>query len=81
MNNTSIKVLIIEDSAAQQRFLRKSIELSTAHHFDVRCASDLETGIEEAGRSPCDVVLLDLNLPDSTGKDTLLRFQGVIKGG
>lgn len=75
MSKNAIKVLLIEDSASQQMFLQRSIKLSTAHFFDVKCASSLGMGLEMAGAEAFDVVLLDLNLPDSMGKETLLRFQ------
>jgi DNA-binding response OmpR family regulator len=75
MSASTIKVLLIEDSASQQMFLQKSIKLSTAHHFEVKCASSLGGGLEAALAERFDVVLLDLNLPDSMGKDTLVRFQ------
>jgi DNA-binding NtrC family response regulator len=75
MSTKAVKVLLIEDSAAQQMFLQKSIKLSTAHRFEIKCASSLGQGLETANGEAFDVVLLDLNLPDSMGKDTLLRFQ------
>jgi DNA-binding NtrC family response regulator len=75
VNTNSVNVLLIEDSRTQQRFLARSLELSSRCTFNVKCAGTLARGIQAMDESPVDVVLLDLSLPDSLEGDTLERFQ------
>ena len=42
--------------------------------LEVKCAGSLGTAIELLNGNPFDVLLLDLNLPDSTGADTLTQI-------
>jgi CheY-like chemotaxis protein len=74
MNETNVDVLLIEDSKMQQVFITKNIEQTKRQAFKVRCADTLASGISLMTDLPADVVLLDLALPDSTGRDTLVRF-------
>ena len=41
----------------------------------VTCAFTLKTGLNEASSGPCDVVFLDINLPDGNGLDWIQDFK------
>jgi diguanylate cyclase (GGDEF)-like protein len=43
--------------------------------FHVSCAGSLANGIKRATENPADVILLDLNLPDSLGVETFLKLK------
>jgi len=70
----AIRVLLIEDDAVYRTFLRELVEGPNAIEFRVTAmAADLATGIELMRESEADVVLLDLNLPDSRRLETFTR--------
>ncbi|MGA8617953.1 MAG: response regulator [Candidatus Sulfotelmatobacter sp.] len=60
-------VLVVDDEAQMRRVLRASL---TVHGYDVVEASSGEEALETLNDKPCDLVLLDLNLPGIDGIDT-----------
>jgi DNA-binding response OmpR family regulator len=61
---TARKVLIVEDDAALLRGLKDNFQ---AQGYQVRTASDGETGLEALLRDPPDLALLDVMLPKING--------------
>lgn len=70
------RILIIEDDPAIARIERDYLELSG---FSVTLREDGESGLREALRGECDIILLDVMLPGMDGFAVLraLRQQGV----
>jgi diguanylate cyclase (GGDEF)-like protein len=78
MNNNSgksIEVLIIEDNSNDQLLVKKMLEKTRYASFEIRFMGNLAAGINEATQNNIDVILLDLNLPDSSGFETLLKLK------
>ncbi len=73
MNDKKQKVLLIEDSPAVARLIRKMLTSERYALFDLEVASKLSSGLERLADGGIDAVLLDLGLPDSQGLDTLGR--------
>ncbi|HET9840177.1 MAG TPA: response regulator [Candidatus Angelobacter sp.] len=72
MTLITMRVLVIEDDA----FLRKAYEVSLRDHgFEVKVASDGESGLRMAERVQPDVILLDVLLPVLTGVEVLRRIK------
>ena len=65
-------VLVIDDEPQIQRFLKPSL---TAAGYRVSAASNAEEGLRLAITTVPDVVLVDLGLPDSDGKDVIRRIR------
>ncbi len=65
---------MVEDNPADRNIIRVSLSESP-HQYKLECAERLSEGLEKLGKQRPDVLLLDLNLPDSQGSDT---FQKVI---
>jgi two-component system, cell cycle sensor histidine kinase and response regulator CckA len=63
-------VLLVEDDDAYAGFLRAALSIGDEPP-DLRRAGDLAAALASVGRVELDAVLLDLNLPDSRGVDTL----------
>lgn len=82
MNTQVLYVLLVEDdvdySALLRRRLMGSLNQDNGQIFVVAQASLLREAIEYSKAHPIDVVVLDLNLPDTTGLDTLVRIQQAI---
>jgi diguanylate cyclase (GGDEF)-like protein len=71
-----VRVLLVEDNPGDARLVE--ILLSEAGTgFEVRHADTLAAAVEELDRSPSDVILLDLSLPDSSGLETVERVRMV----
>lgn len=68
----SYTVLMIEDSADYAQILADVLEFADQGTFHVTIESRLAAGLERLAEEPCDVVLLDLGLPDSHGLQTLV---------
>jgi DNA-binding NarL/FixJ family response regulator len=73
INEMATHVLAVDDSAADRDLVRLSL-LGSTHCYKLECAERLSEGLEKLGNQRADVVLLDLNLPDSQGKDTVKRI-------
>jgi diguanylate cyclase (GGDEF)-like protein/PAS domain S-box-containing protein len=65
------RLLVVEDDLGLQRLLEEHLRES----FDVTCANDLDQALQALRLDRVDVVLLDRNLPDSRGSDTLDRIR------
>jgi diguanylate cyclase (GGDEF)-like protein/PAS domain S-box-containing protein len=70
MSEKPIKVLLIEDNPGDARLLSEIlVDVHTAM-FELEWVDRLSKGLERLRSDPFDVVLLDLNLPDSAGLKT-----------
>lgn len=65
--NEFIHVLLIEDSLGDSKLISDMLTESRDFQFSFKQASRLKTGRELLQQSKFDIVLLDLNLPDSFG--------------
>jgi signal transduction histidine kinase len=70
MTENSISVLLIEDNPADSRLIRELLEDEPSVRFELKHATNLETGLERLALGDIDAVLLDLSLPDSQGIET-----------
>ncbi|MFY0525864.1 ATP-binding protein [Archangium gephyra] len=69
----SLRVLLVDDSLADQRALRRALEKDTETQWEVELASSAEEALARLGRPPIpDALVLDFHLPGMDGV-TLLR--------
>ena len=71
MNESSIKILLIEDNLAQARLLKEILKSVTFKQFDLFHVKRLKEGLNRLQKDSFDVILLDLTLPDSQGLASL----------
>jgi len=71
MKQERTRVLVIEDNEADLRMIREMLGASVATGFELVSAQRLSEGLERLAEEDIDVVVLDLNLPDSRGLETL----------
>lgn len=67
------QVLVIEDNPALAKTIENRLSNSRTPKFVVEHRERLDLGLERLSKGGIDVILLDLNLPDSDGVLTLLR--------
>ena len=71
-----IRVLLVEDNAGDARLVREHLaDAPGAQGFALEDCPTLALAAAAFARTPPDVVLLDLSLPDSFGLETLVRWQ------
>jgi DNA-binding response OmpR family regulator len=75
----SKRILIIEDDEDYQRLVNAVLARSE-EAFEVRNALNLAEGIKLLKQFNPEVILVDLNLPDSTGYETFLHVQAQADG-
>ena len=67
----TIRVLVVEDVAADVRLIQEQLRDAGAHSIEIESVGTLADGTRVLAQGGIDVVLLDLGLPDSQGLDTL----------
>ena len=65
-------VLVVDDDDKTLRLIRDALEL---HDFTVRAAGSGGEALEEVAKGRPDLVLLDVQLPDTNGVDMLTRLR------
>jgi two-component system, cell cycle sensor histidine kinase and response regulator CckA len=65
------RVLLVEDNPGDARLLQMMLSTATESQFIVETAETLQEGLAALRRNKFDLILLDLNLPDSRGIQTV----------
>jgi diguanylate cyclase (GGDEF)-like protein/PAS domain S-box-containing protein len=72
---TNATVLLIDASTDDERLFREELALVRDQPFALEVARSLAAGLAQLRQRHFDVILLDLDLPDSLGLTTFLRLQ------
>jgi len=75
MNQELISILLVEDNPGDAFFLQQLFKKYQISKFQVSHFDYLAKAISHLENATCDVILLDLLLPDSQGLETLLNIQ------
>jgi MinD-like ATPase involved in chromosome partitioning or flagellar assembly/ActR/RegA family two-component response regulator len=70
-----IRALIIEDNRIEALVTQKWLTGNPELALDVEWVDTLAAGLERVARGNLDVIILDLNLPDSTGLETFVTLK------
>lgn len=74
--STPLSILIVEDNSVDATLLRTMLGQSRLFITKLECAESLGEALSILAEDNFDVILLDLNLPDSKGLDTLVSIAG-----
>jgi signal transduction histidine kinase len=80
MSTEPIKVLLVEDNLGDARLLYEGLEEALPEQFQMTHVRRLSEALEYLWGETCNVVLLDLGLPDSHGLDTLIVMRAQAPG-
>jgi CheY-like chemotaxis protein len=72
MTDKPTVVLLVEDNPGDAALIRNMLRAKSAG-IEIRHVNSLSKGLEQIQKGDIDVVLLDLDLPDSSGLETLSR--------
>jgi signal transduction histidine kinase len=64
---------LVEDSPSDAALIREALNEAGGQTFEFVLADSWAAALNQLHAAPFDVLLLDLSLPDSTGRDTFLR--------
>jgi PAS domain S-box-containing protein len=67
----TLKVLIVEDDESIVNLLAELLSLSRRTIYNVESAASISSAIKKIDKNNFDIILLDLNLPDSSSLNTL----------
>jgi signal transduction histidine kinase len=70
LNPAPTRILLVEDSPSDVELLKASLEEAGPGQFTFTCAERWAEAVGCLRAAPFDVLLLDLTLPDSTGRET-----------
>jgi signal transduction histidine kinase/CheY-like chemotaxis protein len=73
MDTDHINILLVEDSPSDAGLLRESLIQNGQDRFEFTHVESLAEGLDCLRRKRFDLLMLDLSLPDSAGRDTFLR--------
>lgn len=73
MEAENIKVLLVEDTPEYAELLKDFLSLVADPHYRLEHVENLTDALSSLDRESYNLVLLDLNLPDSRGYDTFLK--------
>ena len=80
MENKQVNVLLIEDNLADTILIREMLKESRKTEFKLYNARRLKEGLKIIDKNPVHVLLLDLNLPDSSGIETFQKAHEAVSG-
>ena len=72
-----VTVLLFEDNGAQARLVEELLKEAKNIIVHLMTAPRLSEGLDILNKSRVDIILLDLNLPDSSGNDTIRKVLSV----
>ena len=73
MDTDHVNILLVEDSPSDAELLRESLIQNGQGRFEFTHVESLAEGLDCLRRERFDLLMLDLSLPDSAGRDTFLR--------
>ena len=74
MNSKSVKLLLVEDSPSQAKFVQALLKSEEGADFDIVWVERFSDALKALEIRSFDVLLLDLTLPDSRGLDTFVKM-------
>ena len=80
MGQPKINVLLIEDNPGDARLVKEMLHQasfadSSSAAIDIFHMDRLQTALKHLQKNVCDVILLDLSLPDANGLDSILKLK------
>jgi PAS domain S-box-containing protein len=70
MKTENIIILLFEDNPADVRLLKEMLKEISSFNSQLIISETMKDGCEQLTKNKIDIILLDLNLPDSIGKQT-----------
>jgi len=76
MSEKPLNLLLVEDNPGDARLFKEYLKSPDPNAFHLDLDSSVKACLSRLDHTPMDLILLDLNLPDGTGLDTLQQVHG-----
>jgi two-component system, cell cycle sensor histidine kinase and response regulator CckA len=74
----AVNILLVEDNPGDARLIHEILKEGGLYSGNLSVAVDLAKAMAHVKAQPCDIILLDLNLPDACGLESLTRLAAVV---
>ena len=71
----TISILLVEDNPVDARLVKDALRETQGFTYRLDQAENYKDAVKLLDKNPFHLVLLDLNLPDSTGKETFTKMR------
>ncbi len=75
MGARRLRILVVEDDLFDRKQMERLLSRSSLSKYDIEFSDYLDKTLQRLSEQEFDILLLDLNLPDSTGLDTLAAVE------
>ena len=72
--NKPLTILLVEDNPGDALLIEEMLTDAAQNQMTVTCAETLAQAVQKLLKTPMDLILLDLNLPDSNGIETIFTI-------
>ena len=80
MFNKPIKILLFEDNLGDARLFTETLKDISSQRYEITHVGSLAEGLSILSDKTADIILLDLELPDSQRLDTLIKLKSQVLG-
>jgi two-component system cell cycle sensor histidine kinase/response regulator CckA len=80
VHDSQVSVLMVEDNAGDATLVQEYLGASAPDAYQIVHCERLDEALDHLANEPCDVILLDLSLPDSRGLSTFDAVQSHAAG-
>ncbi len=70
-----IKIILIEDDSIMSSAVRLHLKVILEFEYTIKVFGNVNSALDYMKDNPCDILISDINLPDSKGNDTIKAFQ------
>lgn len=72
-----VKIILIEDDSIMASTVKLQLKVILDIEYSLKIFNHVSKAIEFINKNKCDIIISDLNLPDSKGIDTINQFQNL----
>jgi|APTNR8051073442_1049403.scaffolds.fasta_scaffold03529_6 two-component system, response regulator YesN len=72
-----IKIILIEDDSIMSSAVRLHLKVILEFEYTIKVFGNVNSALDYMKDNPCDILISDINLPDSKGNDTIKEFSNL----
>ena len=72
-----VKIILIEDDSIMSSAVRLHLKVMLDFEYSIEVFRNVISALDYMQTNPCDILISDINLPDSKGNDTIKAFKSL----
>ena len=72
-----VKIILIEDDSIMSSAVRLHLKVILEFEYTIKVFGNVQSALDYMQDNTCDILISDINLPDSKGNDTIKAFQSL----